>query len=115
MRERRSAKWLQITNTLIREEAHVRCMTCFTVCCPFSCSFFGSKLLFGVEVSSTSLQAYRVVNHRSPRVTIHRTPISTEPSVKVQKINYTSNKNIHFEMILDVGIGEKRKETRFLI
>ena len=27
----------------------------------------------------------------------------------------TSNKNIHFEMILDVGIGEKRKETRFLI
>ena len=28
---------------------------------------------------------------------------------------YTSNKNIHFEMILDVGIGEKRKETRFLI
>ena len=25
----------------------------------------------------------------------------------------TSNKNIHFEMILDVGIGEKRKETRF--
>ena len=22
----------------------------------------------------------------------------------------TSNKNIHFEMILDVGIGEKRKE-----
>ena len=29
--------------------------------------------------------------------------------------NYTSNKNIHFEMILDVGIGEKRKETRFLI
>ena len=26
----------------------------------------------------------------------------------------TSNKNIHFEMILDVGIGEKRKETRFL-
>ena len=26
-----------------------------------------------------------------------------------------SNKNIHFEMILDVGIGEKRKETRFLI
>ena len=24
-------------------------------------------------------------------------------------------KNIHFEMILDVGIGEKRKETRFLI
>ena len=24
-----------------------------------------------------------------------------------------SNKNIHFEMILDVGIGEKRKETRF--
>ena len=27
--------------------------------------------------------------------------------------NYTSNKNIHFEMILDVGIGEKRKETRF--
>ena len=29
--------------------------------------------------------------------------------------DYTSNKNIHFEMILDVGIGEKRKETRFLI
>ena len=29
--------------------------------------------------------------------------------------NNTSNKNIHFEMILDVGIGEKRKETRFLI
>ena len=29
--------------------------------------------------------------------------------------NITSNKNIHFEMILDVGIGEKRKETRFLI
>ena len=28
---------------------------------------------------------------------------------------YTSNKNIHFEMILDVGIGEKRKETRILI
>ena len=28
---------------------------------------------------------------------------------------FTSNKNIHFEMILDVGIGEKRKETRFLI
>ena len=27
----------------------------------------------------------------------------------------TSNKNFHFEMILDVGIGEKRKETRFLI
>ena len=27
----------------------------------------------------------------------------------------TSNKNIHFEMILDVGIGEKRKETRFLL
>ena len=27
----------------------------------------------------------------------------------------TSNKNIHFEMILDVGIGEKRKDTRFLI
>ena len=27
----------------------------------------------------------------------------------------TSNKYIHFEMILDVGIGEKRKETRFLI
>ena len=27
----------------------------------------------------------------------------------------TSNKNIHFEIILDVGIGEKRKETRFLI
>ena len=27
----------------------------------------------------------------------------------------TSNKNIHFEMILDVGISEKRKETRFLI
>ena len=26
---------------------------------------------------------------------------------------YTSNKNIHFEMILDVGIGEKIKETRF--
>ena len=25
----------------------------------------------------------------------------------------TSNKNIHFELILDVGIGEKRKETRF--
>ena len=25
------------------------------------------------------------------------------------------NKNIHFEMILDVGIGEKRKETRLLI
>ena len=25
--------------------------------------------------------------------------------------NNTSNKNIHFEMILDVGIGEKRKET----
>ena len=25
----------------------------------------------------------------------------------------TNNKNIHFEMILDVGIGEKRKETRF--
>ena len=25
----------------------------------------------------------------------------------------TSNKNIHFEMILDVGFGEKRKETRF--
>ena len=24
-------------------------------------------------------------------------------------------KNIHSEMILDVGIGEKRKETRFLI
>ena len=23
--------------------------------------------------------------------------------------------NIHFEMILDIGIGEKRKETRFLI
>ena len=32
----------------------------------------------------------------------------------VQK-QYTSNKNIHSEMILDVGIGEKRKETRFLI
>ena len=30
-------------------------------------------------------------------------------------IYFTSNKNIHFEMILDVGIGEKRKETRFLI
>ena len=30
-------------------------------------------------------------------------------------IMITSNKNIHFEMILDVGIGEKRKETRFLI
>ena len=30
-------------------------------------------------------------------------------------LTYTSNKNIHFEMILDVGIGEKRKETRFLI
>ena len=28
---------------------------------------------------------------------------------------HTSNKNIHFEMILDVVIGEKRKETRFLI
>ena len=27
----------------------------------------------------------------------------------------TSNRNIHFEMILDVGIGEKRKETKFLI
>ena len=27
----------------------------------------------------------------------------------------TSNKNIHFQMILDVGIGEKRKETRYLI
>ena len=26
----------------------------------------------------------------------------------------TSNKNIHFEMILDVGL-KKRKETRFLI
>ena len=30
-------------------------------------------------------------------------------------IIYTSNKNIHFEIILDVGIGEKRKETRFVI
>ena len=26
---------------------------------------------------------------------------------------HTSNKNIHFEMILDVGFDEKRKETRF--
>ena len=32
-----------------------------------------------------------------------------------QVLIITSNKNIHFEMILDVGIGEKRKETRFLI
>ena len=30
------------------------------------------------------------------------------------ELHITSNKNIHFEMILDVGIGEKRKETRFL-
>ena len=38
-------------------------------------------------------------------------------SCKVRKLTLidTSNKNIHFEMILDVGIGEKRKETRFLI
>ena len=28
-------------------------------------------------------------------------------------LHHTSNKNIHFEMILDIGIGEKRKETRF--
>ena len=32
-----------------------------------------------------------------------------------QKRKETSNKNIHFEMIFDVGIGEIRKETRFLI
>ena len=31
------------------------------------------------------------------------------------RVMVTSNKNTHFEMILDVGIGEKRKETRFLI
>ena len=31
------------------------------------------------------------------------------------QVIHTSNKNIHFEMISDVGIGEKRKETRFLI
>ena len=36
-------------------------------------------------------------------------------SVVVKFNIITSNKNIHFEMILDVGIGEKRKETRFLI
>ena len=37
---------------------------------------------------------------------------STEGYIHVYS---TSNKNIHFEMILDVGIGEKRMETRFLI
>ena len=31
----------------------------------------------------------------------------------VHKYVYTSNKNIHFEMILDVGIGEKRRKQDF--
>ena len=35
--------------------------------------------------------------------------------ILIEFLYITSNKNIHFEMILDVGIGEKRKETRFLI
>ena len=35
--------------------------------------------------------------------------------IVTKNLEVTSNKNIHFEMILDVGIGEKRKETRFLI
>ena len=40
---------------------------------------------------------------------------STTALVMAVGFSYTRNKNIHFEKILDVGIGEKRKETRFLI
>ena len=42
----------------------------------------------------------------------HAVPCCTG-SIQHGVLSYTSNKNIHFEMILDVGIGEKRKETRF--
>ena len=45
----------------------------------------------------------------------HGHPAQNTPVFVACVYYITSNKNIHFEMILDVGIGEKRKETRFLI
>ena len=61
-----------------------------------------------------------MINHRISAVWSTTKPIAAfSCSRRVQEVNtkaeVTSNKNIHFEMILDVGIGEKRKETRFLI
>ena len=52
---------------------------------------------------------------RSCRPELLGCQVSTIPHERRYINSYTSNKNIYFEMILDVGIGEKRKETRFLI
>ena len=55
-------------------------------------------------------QSARLDGHlKESRVYVSHVDNAMEPTVS------TCSKNNHFEMILDVGIGEKRKETRFLI
>ena len=60
-----------------------------------------------LKVTSVTGEEFNVLNDNDGMLYLNRTEYMT--------LIITSNKNIHFEMILDVGIGEKRKETRFLI
>ena len=60
------------------------------------------------------LLVYRHVHSVWPAVILKKRQYSTHRAWHLEYL-YTTIKNIHSEMILDVGIGEKRKETRFLI
>ena len=56
-----------------------------------------------------------VLNWKLKLIVAQQSATKNYGAVRHTVIIITSYKNIHFEMILDVGIGEKRKETRFLI